>query len=438
MSVDFAVEVERIDVGHPREIVEHGHDAVVEMRCRKLVLARHLGEEQFAVGLLRLENGVHHEFEKGVDDAVTGQIHIEHLAAGIDAAAGHILAMAVGLQKMVGEVVDERTAEAPFEDFFFVVEEGLHASTLQGVDHAGAQIGNAVALVCGIGIGAEEIFPFSDFKEGQEELARLFGREKAELVGVFDVHHLIADVVGRLNEIHQRMAHRTVAGCRFLHWHAEFAGDAGEIFGLAFEEAEFGFPDSLAGGEGIFDDGGKRGIGHNETATAAPAKLVGEEAEGVGVAVEMRDIGPLGFSELFALHTDVSLQVAPLSLGEIAADGPLTTVAEGRVAHVVGQTGGRNDGANGGDVGLAEFGMARKEMAHHIDAQRATNARHLQAVCQSVMNENAARQREHLGLVLHPSEGRREDEAVEIALKFGALFGRITMGVFFAEALVGY
>ena len=110
MSVDFAVEVERIDVGHPREIVEHGHDAVVEMRCRKLVLARHLGEEQFAVGLLRLENGVHHEFEKGVDDAVTGQIHIEHLAAGIDAAAGHVLAMAVGLQKMVGEVVDERTA----------------------------------------------------------------------------------------------------------------------------------------------------------------------------------------------------------------------------------------------------------------------------------------------------------------------------------------
>lgn len=152
------------------------------MRCRKLVLARHLGEEQFAVGPLRLENGVHHEFEKSVDDAVTGQIHVEHLAAGIDAAAGHVLAMAVGLQKMVGEVVDERTAEAPFEDFFFVVEEGLNASTLQGVDHAGAQIGNAVALVCGIGIGAEEVFPFSDFKEGQEELARLFGREKTELV----------------------------------------------------------------------------------------------------------------------------------------------------------------------------------------------------------------------------------------------------------------
>ena len=54
------------------------------------------------------------------------------------------------------------------------------------------------------------------------------------------------------------------------------------------------------------------------------------------------------------------------------------------------------------------------------------------------MNENAARQREHLGLVLHPAEGRGEDEAVEIALKFCTLFGRITMGVFFAEALVGY
>ena len=50
---------------------------------------------------------------------------------------------------------------------------------------------------------------------------------------------------------------------------------------------------------------------------------MGEEAEGVGVTIEMRDVGPLGFRELLALLADIGLQVAPLPLSEIAAYGAL-------------------------------------------------------------------------------------------------------------------
>ena len=37
------------------------------------------------------------------------------------------------------------------------------------------------------------------------------------------------------------------------------------------------------------------------------------------------------------------------------------------------------------------------------------------------MHKDAARQRKHLCLVLHAAEGRREDQAVIVALKLGAV-----------------
>ena len=46
------------------------------------------------------------------------------------------------------------------------------------------------------------------------------------------------------------------------------------------------------------------------------------------------------------------------------------------------------------------------------------STRHFQAMCQPVVHENTARQREHLRLVLKPPEGAREYQPVVVALKF--------------------
>ena len=54
------------------------------------------------------------------------------------------------------------------------------------------------------------------------------------------------------------------------------------------------------------------------------------------------------------------------------------------------------------------------------------------------MDEDAARQREDLRLVLQPAECRREDETVVIALEFRAVIVALCMLVFLSETLVGY
>ena len=112
-------------------------------------------------------------------------------------------------------------------------------------------------------------------------------------MGVFDVHDLVADVVGGLDDIDERMAgiYQSAVG-RVEPAQAELVGDAAEVVGLGGEEAEFTFgrQHRLVW---IFDDGGQCGIGHGETAGPASAKLMGEKTEGVGVALEAGEVAPL-------------------------------------------------------------------------------------------------------------------------------------------------
>ena len=82
-------------------------------------------------------------------------------------------------------------------------------------------------------------------------------------------------------------------------FHSEFVKDLGEFIPLAVEEAEFGFGCSRMGGVGVFDHGGQSGIGHHKSTPPATVELVGEQAEGVGVAVKSGDVFPNGLGEVF-------------------------------------------------------------------------------------------------------------------------------------------
>ena len=134
-------------------------------------------------------------------------------------------------------------------------------------------------------------------------------------MGVFQVHHLVADVVGGFHQVNQRMAG---VAQRFA-----FPAEASDtqffsyfpiIVCFGSEEAEFLFVSGKTGGIGVFHDGGQRGVGQNETAGSASAELVGQQPEGIGVSFEMNQVFPFFFRNQRA-------QALSFPFGEIGADG---------------------------------------------------------------------------------------------------------------------
>ena len=164
--------------------------------------------------------------------------------------------------------------------------------------------------------------------------------------------------------------------------------------GVAFgrEEAHFRLIARKCCRKGVLDHRGEGGITHDEAAFAPTVEAMREQAEGIGVAVEVSDVVPRGFGQ----HIAVLLSRA---LGEEGTNGLFARVTEGRIAHIVRQTGGR----------------------------------HFERVRQAVVDKNATRERKHLSLVLHAPKGRRKDEAIVVALEFGALFGGMLVAIFFAQ-----
>ena len=108
------------------------------------------------------------------------------------------------------------------------------------------------------------------------------------------------------------------------------------------------------------------------------------------------------------------------------------------VAHVVGEAGGGHDGANLLKQGVSQFRVGGSELPGNIVAQRHPHARHLKAVCQAVVHENATWQREDLRLVLKTTKGGGENQTVAVALEFRAVVMALNVPVFLPQALVGY
>ena len=104
------------------------------------------------------------------------------------------------------------------------------------------------------------------------------------------------------------------------------------------------------------------------------------------------------------------------------ADGILAGMAERRIADVVGQTGGGDDGAEIARFDIAQA-MPGDDLAADDSTQRAADATGLQAVRQAGADVIALGKRENLRLVLQPAKSRGEDNAVIVLLKSRALGG---------------
>ena len=159
------------------------------------------------------------------------------------------------------------------------------------------------------------------------------------------------------------------------------------------EEAELAVTPRIVAGEGVFHDTCQHGIRENETSLAASVELMGEQSERIGVPFEVRNVLPERLAEPL-------LEASPFAFGEECLNGFLATVAERRVPHVVGETRRMHDGADFLEVRVLQLGMTGDQDAGDIAAERHSQRRHLQAVGQPVVDEDAARKREHLRLVL--------------------------------------
>ena len=110
---------------------------------------------------------------------------------------------------------------------------------------------------------------------------------------VFDVHYLVAYIVGSLYEVYQRMtcvAQRLAIGGQSQQ--PEVVGDAFEGVALGAEESELAVLASVKALERIFHDACKHGVCHHETALAASVEAVCEQSEGVGVALKVYEVVP--------------------------------------------------------------------------------------------------------------------------------------------------
>ena len=182
-------------------------------------------------------------------------------------------------------------------------------------------------------------------------------------MGVFDIHDLVANVVGGFDEIHQRVA-RIADAIALMFEGGDAQGVENREKGVAFgrEEAHFRFIAGQCGRKGVLDHRSEGGIRHDEAAFAPTVEAMREQTEGIGVTVEVSDVVPGGFGEELAVWLS-------RALGEEGANGLFARVTEGRIAHIVRQTGGRHDGADTFEGGCVGGVVASFQSARHIRTQ---------------------------------------------------------------------
>ena len=88
-----------------------------------------------------------------------------------------------------------------------MLQEGRYTFVLQSADGAGSHVDHLFVLVGHAFFLDSLLNLILGFlvEESQQQSLRLFVRQDLEFVGVFDVHDFVADVVGSLYHIYQRM-----------------------------------------------------------------------------------------------------------------------------------------------------------------------------------------------------------------------------------------
>ena len=100
------------------------------------------------------------------------------------------------------------------------------------------------------------------------------------------------------------------------------------------------------------------------------------------------------------------------------------------------QTGGSHNLPNLLKKRILQFGMLHDEFLGDVVAQRHADTCYLERVGQAVMHEDASRQGEYLGLVLKPTEGSGENQAVIVAFELRSVVVALGVAMLLSETLL--
>ena len=241
-----------------------------------------------------------HEFlHQECDYRRTREFQIHYVGGLIYLVPRQRAARPVALALPLGDVLHETPLEVAGQDSLLVVGERARAGCYQSAYDARPQIAYLlVGVIHPLHIRYNALATLR-LEECQQKLDHFTCGKQPELMGILDVHYLIADIVGRLHEIYQRMAgvaeRAVIAVARK---HPELVGNPAEILLFRRKETEFAL---LAGKHRlvrIFHYRGQCGVGHREAARTAPLEAMGQQTESIGVTFEMRQIGPLAGRQL--------------------------------------------------------------------------------------------------------------------------------------------
>ena len=198
-----------------------------------------------------------------------------------------------------------------------------------------------------------------------------------DLIGVFDVHDEVADVVGGFHQVGKRV---TVPGLAAVAVRRDTEGgvEGGKVGEVILIDTVF-FVRTAVGGRRIFAGGSKGGGGEAQAAVVIRAFETVHDAEGVCVAFNVEQVGAL------RVVVEAIKNARSVRTGEIVAHRLFTEVAKGRIADIVRQAGGSDDVANVGgmDTVRSEFGIFRDEAGADAAAETAPDAGDFQRMGES-------------------------------------------------------
>lgn len=158
---------------------------------------------------------------------------------------------------------------------------------------------------------------------------------------------------------------------------------------------------------------------------------MGQQSEGIRISLEVDQVVPED-------GTHLTLEVATWAFEEKSLDGLLATMSEGRIAQVVSQTGRGDNLSDLLKEGALQFGVLAYELGGYIVAQRHAHTGYLEGMSQTVMNEDATREGEHLCLVLQATERGRENETIVVAFELRTVIVTLGVAILLPQSLIGY
>ena len=202
------VYVERKHVGHTRYEVYDSHDAGLEVGTVDVILVAESLAQLFRVELLRAHGSLNQGVHERLHNLVTRQFHVQNGLGIVYALYAQLGTMTIGIAHRGRNMVDEASLERAVEYLALVLDECPCALVFKFSNGACTQIHHLLVIVG----DALFVYAFQYFlslaivKESQQQLHGLVKRQDTQLVCVLNVHYLIADVVGSLYQVHQRMA----------------------------------------------------------------------------------------------------------------------------------------------------------------------------------------------------------------------------------------